>query len=341
MGRAARALAAVFCLGGTLLSSATAEVRVAAGLRVDVVVSGISRPIQLAFDASGGLVVLSHGWGGDAAGEIYRLDLGGALPVDASRAPRIVIPFAEGPRKTTFGSLAVDPRSGDLFLGEENGNRVYRLTADKTLLPFAIGLYHLVGGSSLAFDGQGGLVVLDFSSPEGQLGSESPAPPALDWLTNESYQGPLVFRLDPAENIPLPRRLDLIAPLFPKGWARRAADEPLPRFISAAAAPAGALLLLSSLGEVFRLTPEAGLQLLARLPSGHYHRTNMAVAPDGGVFVSSGFHIRQVFRISPAGVVTTVARELGDPEGLVVDRKGNLYIAETALHRIIRISPAP
>src|SRR3989449_6090807 len=43
-----------------------------------------------------------------------------SLPVNASVAPRVVIPFAEGPRKTALGSLAVDPRSGDLFLGEEN-----------------------------------------------------------------------------------------------------------------------------------------------------------------------------------------------------------------------------
>ena len=336
------ALTAAFCLlAGALLPSATAEVRVATGLQVEVLVTGIPRPIALAFDASGGLIVLSHGRRGDAAAETFRLDLTGPFPVDASQAPRVVIPFSEGPRKIVFGSLAVDPRSGDLFLGEENGNRVYRLTAEGKLILFAVGLHHLVGGNSLAFDGQGRLLVLDFASREGQLRSEAPLPPTLDWLTTEAYQGPLVFRLDPNADIPLPRRLDLVPPLFPKGSTRRAAGELLPRFISVAALPSGELLLLGSLREVFRLTPEGDLQVLARLPAGHYHRTTMAVAPDGGVFVSSGFHIRQLFRISPAGVVTTIARELGDPGGVVVDRAANLYIAETALHRIIRIRPSP
>ena len=340
----------VWWLGGMLAGAfslwtapprATADVRVTEGFLVEVVVTGIPRPIQLAIDASGSLVVLSQGHGA-AAAEIYRLDLGGPLPLDASGAQRVVIPFSEGPRKTAFGSLAIDPVGGDLFLGEENGNRIYRLTTDKRLTPFAVGLHHLVGGSGLAFDSQGRLAVFDFASREGQLRSEAPPSPDLDWLSAEAYQGPLVFRLAPQADLPLPRRLDLVAPVFPKVSAKRAAEEFLPRLISVAAAPTGELLLLGSLGEVFKLTSE-GLQLLARLPAGHYHRTNMALGPDGDLFVSSGFHIRQLFRISPAGVVTTLAWELGDPGGIVVDvdRRGHLYIAETALHRIIRIRPAP
>jgi hypothetical protein len=95
-----------------------------AGLHVEVVVTGLPRPIQLGLDGQGALIVLSQGWRGDAAGEIYRIDPRGARPVDAARAPRIVIPFAGEPRKTALGSLAVDPASGDLFLGEENGNRI-------------------------------------------------------------------------------------------------------------------------------------------------------------------------------------------------------------------------
>ena len=38
------------------------------------------------------------------------------------------------------------------------------------------------------------------------------------------------------------------------------------------------------------------------------------------------------------GEVSTVASELGDPGGIVFDRSGALYVAETALHRIIRIT---
>ena len=108
---------------------AAAGVEVTPDLRAEVVVVGIPRPVQLAVDSSAHLVVLSHGWRGDAAAELYRFELA-ALPLDASAAPRMVIPFSRGPRKVAFGSLALDPRSGDVFMGEENGNRVYRLGAE-------------------------------------------------------------------------------------------------------------------------------------------------------------------------------------------------------------------
>jgi len=57
------------------------------------------------------------------------------------------------------------------------------------------------------------------------------------------------------------------------------------------------------------------------------------------VYVCGGFQSRQIFRISRSGDVTTVASELSDPGGIVLDRDGALYVAETALHRIIRIVP--
>jgi hypothetical protein len=330
--------AAVVALGTSASPAAAAELRVAAGFRVEVVATGIVRPIQLALTASGRLVVLGLGQGDAAAGEIVEVDPRGSLPLDASRLPRIVIPFADGPRKTTFGSLVVEPRSGDAVLGEENGNRVYRLTAGRRLTPLAVGLNHLVGGGGIALDPQGRLVILDYASPEAQLRSESPPPPAWEL---DGYHGPVVFRIDLHDASPLPRRLDVLAPLFPRGWSRRPDGELLWRFISAAPLATGELVLLDSLGTVLRLTTDGDLKRVARLPSGHYHRTNMAVAPDGSVFVSTGFHIRDMLRVSPAGVVTLIARELGDPGGIVVDREGAVYVAETAFHRIIRLRPPP
>jgi hypothetical protein len=313
---------------------------VSPALRVDVVVSEIPRPIQLALDGHGRLVVLSHGARGDAAGEIYRFDLHGPLPVAAERAPRVVIPFADEPRKTVFGSLAVDPRSGDLFLGEENGNRIYRLGADQRLQAVTVGLNHLLGGSALALDRRGRLVFLDYESPETHLRSETPLPPSLSWLMDEGYRGPLVFRFDPREERPLPRRADLLVPILPRVGMRPGGQEPLWRLIAVAATADDDLIFLSSVGEVFRLGADGVLRLIVRLPGGHYHRTNLAVGPDGHVFVCAGFQIRQILRISPTGQVSTVASELGDPGGIVLDHDGALYVAETAHHRIIRISPA-
>jgi hypothetical protein len=307
---------------------------------VDLVATGIPRPIQLALDARGGLVVLSHGWRGEAAAEIYRIDLGGTLPVDAARQPHLVVAFTDAARRTVFGSLALDTRSGELFLGEENGNRIYRLGADQRLQAVAVGLNHLLGGSALALDRQGRLVFLDYASPETQLRSETPLPPSLRGLIEDGYRGPLVFRVDPREQRPLPRRADLLVPIFPRGGIVPGGQEPLWRLIGIAAAGGDDLVLLSAVGEVFRLGSDGELHLITRLPAGHYHRTNLAMGPDGSVFVCGGFQIRQIFRISQAGEVSIVASELADPGGIVLDREGALYVAETALHQIIRIAPA-
>jgi len=308
------------------------------GLRVEIVVTGIPRPIQLALDDQGRLVALGQRWRGDAAGELYRIDPRGPLPMDAAKRPRVVIPFASEPRKMALGSLAVDPQSGDLYLGEENGNRIYRLGADQRLQPTVVGLNHLLGGSSLALDGHGRLVFLDYASPETQRRSETPLSSSLSWLTAEGYRGPEVFRIDPDEG-PLPRRADLLVPILPRGGTLPIDREPPWRLIGVTATGDDPVVL-SAVGEVFRLASDGVLRPIARLPAGHYHRTNLAMGPDGSVYVCGGFQSRQIFRISRAGDVTTVASELSDPGGIVLDRDGALYVAETALHRIIRIVPA-
>jgi hypothetical protein len=304
-----------------------------------VVATGVPRPIQLALDARGGLVVLSPGWSGDSAGEIYRLDLRGPLPINAARVPRVVIPFADESRKAVFGSLALDPRSGDLFLGEENGNRIYRLGDHQRLQTVAIGLNHLLGGGALTLDRHGRLVFLDYASPETHLRSETPLPPSLRWLIDEGYRGPLIFRIDPREERPLPRQADLLIPILPRREPTRPDREPMWRLISVTAAPGDDLVLLSSVGEVFRLGSDGELRLVVRLPAGHYHRTNLTTGPDGSIFVCGGYQIRQIFRISPAGNISIVASELGDPGGIVLDPEGVLFVPEAALHRIIRIAP--
>src|SRR5258706_14927996 len=77
------------------LAPAGSSFEVAPDLRAEVVVVGVPRPVQLAVDASARLVILSHGWRGDAAAEIYRLQVA-ALPPHASRAPRGVGPLSRG-----------------------------------------------------------------------------------------------------------------------------------------------------------------------------------------------------------------------------------------------------
>ncbi len=175
----ARFLAALMglILAGALPASA-ADLSVGPGMVAEVVVTGIPRPLQLALGPGGSLVVLSQGLRGDAAAEIVTVELSGQIPVEGAHLPRVVVPFPEDARKAVLGSLAIAPRTGHVVLGEENGNRIYRLTDEGRLAPLAVGLYHLVGGSGIAFDGDGRLVVVDFVSTETQLRSESRPPPA-------------------------------------------------------------------------------------------------------------------------------------------------------------------
>jgi hypothetical protein len=178
--------------------------------------------------------------------------------------------------------------------------------------------------------------VLDYADP---LVTRSPerVPPGLEHFREDDYRGPLVLRLGLDASVPLPRRLQHLPPLFPRAWGGGSGGRLLPHLISVASHPRGDVILLSSAAELYRLGPDNRLALFARLPRGQYHRTNMVAADDGTVYVSGGFHVGQVFRVSAAGAVTVVASELADPAGIAVDRRGALYIAESSRHRILRV----
>lgn len=301
---------------------------------LDVVATGVPRPLQLVVDGDA-LIVLSPGRGGNSAGEIYRVDLGGELPVDLSRQPRVRIPFVDD-RMATLGSLAREPGTRALFLGEENGTRVYRLTADERLALYAAGLHRLAGGSTIAFDAAGRLVIVDYADPALSQADERP-PPGLEQFRDEDYRGPLVFRLTPDAAIPLPRRLSRLAPLFPRAWGGREGGALLPRLISVVPVGADELVFLTSSGDLFRLAGDGTLAAFARLPRGQYNRTHMVAAPDGTILISGGFHVGRIFRVTRDGEVTGVAANLADPEGIALDARGWLYVAESSFHRIVRL----
>jgi hypothetical protein len=297
----------------------------------EVVATGVSRPLQLVLDGST-LIVLGPGSRGDSAGEIYRIDLG-ALPADVSRLPRVRVPFLDG-RLSTLGSLVLEPGSRDLFVGEENGSRVYRLDVHERLTPYLDGLHRLPGGSGLAFDGGGRLLVVDHADPLISPGEERP-PSGLEQFREEDYRGPLLFRLTLDPSLPLPRHLDRMPPLFPRNWGGRAGGGMLPRLVAVAAAGDDVVLTASS-GVVYRLTGER-LAPLAQLPRGQYLRINMVGGPDDSVFVSGGFSVGYIFQVARDGTVTQLPGPIGDPQGIAFDRRGYLYVAESSLHRILRL----
>jgi hypothetical protein len=306
------------------------------GTDFEVVATGVPRPLEVAYDG-GSLLVLSPGAHGDTAGELYRIPLDEDGPIDLSRQPRLSLPFVDQ-RLAAFGSLAVHPQTRELYLGEENGTRVYRLGAQGRLSPYAEGLHRLGGGSTVTFDRLGRLVLVDYMDPMLAVGEER-ADPELEPFRQEAYKGPLVFRLTPDPLIPLPRRLDVAAPLLPRAWGPRPAGEALPHLVSVAPVGSNDLLLLTSSGVIDRLTSDGSFTLFTRLPPGQYNRTHMVAAPDGTVFVSGGFQVRAIYRVAPDGSIATVASGLADPEGIALDSKGRLYVAESTFHRILRLRP--
>jgi sugar lactone lactonase YvrE len=95
-------------------------------------------------------------------------------------------------------------------------------------------------------------------------------------------------------------------------------------------------------GTIFKIGPEREIFVFATLePSvAAYH---LAFSPAGELFVTgpttSSFD--RVYRISPAGEVTTFFRGLGRPQGLAFDRRGNLYVAASigGKRGIVRLTP--
>lgn len=327
-----RGVRSAIVLVGVLLALGRASGRDAAPPGgFEVVATGVARPLQLVLDRRT-LIVLGPGSRGDSAGEIYRIDLG-ALPVDVSRLPRVRVPFLDG-RLATLGSMVVEPTSHDLFVGEENGGRVYRLDVHEGLTRYLDGLHRLPGGSSLAFDGAGRLLVIDHADPLISPGEER-APSGLEQFRDEDYRGPLLFRVTLDPTLPLPRRLDRMPPLFPRHWGGRAGGAMLPRLV-AVATTGDDFVLTASSGVVYRLAGDR-LIPLTTLPRGQYLRINMVGGPDDSVFVSGGFSVGYIFRIARDGSVTTLPGPIGDPQGLALSPDGYLYVAESSLHRIIRL----
>ena len=78
----------------------------------------------------------------------------------------------------------MDPATDALYLGEENGKRLWRLGADGRLVLYATGLRRLQGGSTLTFDHQGRLLVVDYADPYISP-SEDRTTPGLEQLRDE------------------------------------------------------------------------------------------------------------------------------------------------------------
>ncbi len=148
--------------------------------------TGILRPAQLVLDGHI-LTVLGPGLAGDAAGELYHVDLSGRLPVDLRMRASHRLGFSEG-RPATLGSLALDPASRQLYLGEENGTRVYRLGPTARSRSTRAARTACPAGSALAVDPQGRLLILDYVDRTLAPGEDAGAQ-GLEALREDDYRG--------------------------------------------------------------------------------------------------------------------------------------------------------
>src|SRR2546428_8579398 len=102
MSRFSAALAAALIAVAAGLAArpgAASSVQTAPGLIAEVVVTDVGRPIQLAFDRGGRLVVLSPGPRRHAAGADPPPDEEPRPPHHARRQPRRVVPLSAAPRR--------------------------------------------------------------------------------------------------------------------------------------------------------------------------------------------------------------------------------------------------
>ena len=106
--------------------------------------------------------------------------------------------------------------------------------------------------------------------------------------------------------------------------------------------PLGNLYVGDRSGTIFKIGPEREIFVFATLePSvAAYH---LAFSPAGELYVTgpttSSFD--RVYRINPAGEVSTFYRGLGRPQGMAFDKHGNLYVAGSLAGKrgIAKISP--
>lgn len=312
------------------------DVWVAPGFRIEVFAVNLRGPEDMAWDPRGELIVLNALGRPGTVGEIVRLPVrpDAPLPVDAAKAPTHALAGAAFARPFPIGSLALHAPTGDLYLAERWGTRLFRLSPDGRIVPYATGFFRLPY-RAVRFDDRGMLLVLDGRS-EGRLGRKEADEDEADGPDERPYLGPILYRVSVEDRAALPRSVRYWRAVFPRDDDERRALAGFNRFTGVAPSPTGDLFFIThGSGEVHRY--RAGeIQKFGQLPPAQ--STTILLAPGGELFVTSWVP-GALFRVpASGGRAEAVARGLKDPEGLAMDAEGRLYVAEAHGHRILRIT---
>lgn len=303
-------------------------------------------PAALAAEADGSLLVVEPG-----NHRLLRVTAAGVVSPAFGAAPLAggANGAASAARFSAPAALAADVH-GAVFVADSGGHAIRRIQADGTVTTVA-------GLPGTAGNANGAAALARFTAPSGI---------ALDPAGNlyvADTGNHVIRRITPAGLVSVfaggagvPGAVDATGTQArfnaPRGLAFDAA---------------GNLLVVDSGSHtVRRITPAAGVTTLAGTAgvSGAIDAVGanarfqdpwaVAVAPDGTAYVSDQQN-RTVRRITPAGVVTTLAGSAGvagdddgagaaarfrAPAGLATDAEGNLYVADRDLHTVRRITPA-
>src|SRR5262249_29238400 len=92
-------------------------------------------------------------------------------------------------------------------------------------------------------------------------------------------------------------------------------------------------------GQIYEVSPTGVLSLFVALPSNNNAGiSGMTFDSKGNLYVGDWYD-NAVYKITPAGVVSTYATGIQTPDGLAFDRSGNLYVASEKGNYVDKITP--
>jgi uncharacterized protein (TIGR03437 family) len=333
--------------------------------------AALNSPYGLAVDRAGNLYIadLLNGrirvMGPD--GRIRTVAGGGTAPV-AMTGTAALEATLRSPR-----NVAVDA-AGNVFISEFDGHRIFRLTPDGRIAPYAG-----TGVSGPATEGAA--LTSTFSFPAGLLvdlaGNLYVADSSNHAIRRITSGWVANFQIRAAGLLNLPTGIAMDASgnliVACSGFDQALRISPLgnveivgPGARDVAADAAGNLYLLSG-NSVYKISPTGAATVIAgsspqfRGDGGAANQALLSLPSDikpdrnGGWLIADAANHR-IRRVAPNGVISTIAgtgvagfagdqgpatqARLSNPQSVAVDNDGNIYVADTDNHRIRRISPA-